>query len=162
MAVLEVSPTRAGMTRFLDEVEGHILRTVVSRSLQLPYPLSAVEMLDREVSRRGTGLEVADLLIARDLVRALLDDDLVRKARSDRRDRYREEGHRGKIKTDKRWVTVRLPHGLQLRVKTDYMLPTRKGLVGRPRGNGKRRAGGVGTYPVLAGDVTGALPEVWG
>jgi len=137
------------MARFLDEVEAHLLRAALSRSLELPHPQSAAEMLDREVGRRGTGLEVADLLIARDLVSALLDDDLVRQARSDRRNRYREEGQLGKIKTDKRWVTVRLPHGLQLRVKTDYMLPTRKGLVGRPRGNGKRREGGVGTYPVL-------------
>lgn len=46
-------------------------------------------------------------------------------------------------------VPLRLPGGTRLRLWTPYVRPTRRGLVGRPRGSGKRRGAGAGRYPVL-------------
>jgi hypothetical protein len=148
MALLEVSPHCTGMASFLDEIEKRLHETL-STSLKSPHPSSPNEMLEAEGRRRTAGLEMADLLIARDIVRAHLDETLVLEAVAERKKRYREDGHIGGIKTDMRWATVQLSAGLQLRVWTEYMRPTRKGLVGRPRGCGKRREGGAGAYPVL-------------
>lgn len=148
MALLTVLPKCTGMARFLVEVENRLGEAPFD-ILQSSHPSSSEEMLEAEGRWRAAALDLADLLVARDIVKAHLDDGLVREAMAERRNRYREEGHLGQIKTDERRVTVQLAGGLRLRLWTKYMRPTRKGLVGRPRGSGKRREGGAGAYPLL-------------
>ncbi len=149
MAVIGVSRKRTGMSRFLLDVEDR-LGDLVSSALETAYPDSPEGMLEAERARRTAGLELADLLISRDIVRAHLDQDLVRAAVAEGRERLTKEGGVRYVKNPgDRWVTILLPGGLKLRLWTPYLRPTRKGMRGRPRGNGKRGKGGAGCYPVL-------------
>lgn len=149
MAPLEVSHGRAGMARFLAELRPR-LANVAAGALQRPHPSSPGDMLDAEVERRALGAETADLVIAQDIVRAHLDSALVRVAKSEVKERFQERPDVGVVKeVGDRRVSVLLPGGTRLELWTPYIRPTRKGLVGRPRGSGKRGEGGVGAYPVL-------------
>ena len=114
------------------------------------YPTTAKEMLDDEEQQRTTGRRISDLSIARNIIRAHMDVQLRREASEEVRRRYREQGVNRPIK-NKGWteVTILLPGGLRLKMKTPYLRPSRNGLPGRPRGTGKRREGGAGCYPVL-------------
>jgi len=150
MAVLEVSPTGTGMSRFLREVEARLVEGRFSSSQELLDPRTPEEMLEAERRRRTTGTELADLLIARDIVRAHLDGAFVAEAAAEARERCRrEQGVRVVKSPGNRQVSVLLPGGLKLRLRTPYLRPTRKGMRGRPRKSGKRRHSGVGIYPVL-------------
>jgi len=62
----------------------------------------------------------------------------------------------------RREVAVRLLGGTQVRVRTEYLKPDRRGLVGRPRR--KRGKGGAGVYPALAalGIAFGVTPALAG
>lgn len=125
------------------------------------YPSTGKEMLAMEERERSLTLSLADLSIARKLIKAHMDVELRRQAAAEARGRYRERGITRPIK-DKGWspVTVVLPGGLRLQIKTPYLRPSRKGLVGRPRGSGKRGVAGIGSYPVLErlGVEIGASP----
>ncbi len=56
--------------------------------------------------------------------------------------RYRHNGGRN--------VAVTLLGGSKRRFRVPYVKPDRRGLVGRPRGSGRRGEGGSGLYPTLA------------
>lgn len=124
-------------------------------------PTTAGEMLAMEQRERSVALAIADLSIARKVLLAHQDTELRRQASSEAHRRYREQGIRRPIR-DKgwSWVTIVLPGGLRLQLKTPYLRPSRKGLVGRPRSTGKRGIAGVGSYPVLErlGIEVGATP----
>lgn len=149
MAVIGVSRTRTGMSRFLLDLEDRV-GSMAFAALRGPYPRGPEEMLEVEATRRAVGRDLADSLIVRDIVRAHLDEALVREAVAEGRERLTEErGVRYVKNPGDRRVTILLPGGLKLRLWTPYLRPTRKGMRGRPRGNGKRGKGGAGSYPVL-------------
>lgn len=125
------------------------------------YPTTARETLAMERRERSVALSIGDLTIARKLVLAHMDEEVRGQAAAEVRERYRDQGITRPIK-NKGWspVTILLPGGLRLQMKTPYLRPSRKGLVGRPRGIGKRGEAGVGAYPVLErlGILVGASP----
>jgi hypothetical protein len=59
-----------------------------------------------------------------------------------------------------REVSVTMLGGHEARLRTEYLKPDRRGRPGRPRGTGRRGAGGAGLYPVLAalGILNGVTP----
>lgn len=125
------------------------------------YPTTARETLAMERRERAAALSIGDLTIARKLLLAHRDTEVRKQAAAEVRQRYREQGITRPIK-NKGWspVTILLPGGLRLQMKTPYLRPSRKGVVGRPRRSGKRGAAGVGSYPVLErlGIFVGASP----
>jgi hypothetical protein len=90
------------------------------------YPKTAREMLFMEKRERSTALYLADLSIAKRVIRAHMDSEVRREASSESRRRYREQGVMRPIK-DKGWsdVTIILPGGLRLQMKTPYLRPSR-------------------------------------
>lgn len=114
------------------------------------FPTTAKEKLAVEQRLRVDGLSITDLCIAGNVIRAHMDVGIRKQAAADTRQRYRQQGITRRIK-NKGWspVTIVLPGGLRLKMKTPYLRPSRKGVVGRPRGSGKRGEGGVGAYPML-------------
>jgi hypothetical protein len=115
-----------------------------------PIPTTAQQMLDAELEQRALSLRIADLRIARNIIKAHMNPELRRQAAAESRERCREAGDSRRIDNKGWWpVTLTLPGGLRLKIKTPYLLPSRKGMKGRPRGSGKRRQGGSGSYPVL-------------
>ena len=114
------------------------------------YPATPREMLAMEKHERSVALSIADLSLARKVLLAHQDVELRRQASAEARQRYREQGvTRPILNKGWSWVTIVLPGGLRLQIKTPYLRPSRKGLVGRPRSTGKRGIAGVGSYPVL-------------
>lgn len=148
MATLTVYAGRAGTERGLAEIEERLASA--GEESEQAYPTSASEFLDSERTFWRVGTAVADLLIARDLIRAHADRKLVKVAGRESRRRYQERGVKQRIKNvGWRQVGIRLAGGTEVLIHTPYFRPSRKGLPGRPRGTGKRREGGAGEYPVL-------------
>ena len=137
-----------------------LLGSAVADGLGRDHPRSAVEMLAAEKARSTTGGRVADLLTARDIIRAHRDPDFVRETKKTGRERLRRQapGARRVKCVGRRMVAVRLSNGLVLNLPTPYVRPSRKGQRGRPRGTGKRREAGAGAYPVL--DALGVTDHV--
>ena len=130
------------------------------RTLFPPRLSTPEEFLKAEEERRRFAARVADLLTARSLVAMHLDPGFVGPVVRRAVESYRDAGCRRVKQEGWRPTSILLPGGKRLSVWTPYVRPTRKGLVGRPRGDGKRRAGGAGCYPVLAalGITDGVTP----
>lgn len=124
-------------------------------------PTTSTGMLEAETKRRAIGVLMADLFIAKNLVSAHRDKDLRTQAAAEARKRYLDKGITRPIESrGLSGVTIILPGGLRLKLRTPYLRPSRKGMRGRPRGTGKRGPGGTGCYPVLErlGIDCGATP----
>lgn len=160
MAALRVYRGRNGLSRTLTLIATTIT-ALLDEQRAGEHPTTSQEMLDAETKRRALGTAINDLFIAQDIIHAHMDRELKEQAAAEARQRYREAGIERRIENRGWWpVTIILPGGLRLKMKTPYLRPTRKGLLGRPRGSGKRRSGGVGAYPVLErlGIRDGATP----
>jgi len=131
-------------------VIGTTIAALIEQQRQDPCPTTAQEMLDAEARQRALSLRIADLYIARNIISAHKDGELRKQAAAEVRQRYREAGieHRIENKGGSA-VTITLPGGLRLKMKTPYLRPSLKGRPGRRRGTGKRRGGGAGAYSVL-------------
>lgn len=149
MATIAVTLGRTGMEAALADIVSQLAREAEAVASG-PAPSSGVAMLERERAHRARGQRLADLHIARDIVLAHLDAALVNAAAAAGRGRLRAESDCKNIE-DGGWQPVHLllPGGTDLRLYTRYLRPGHKGKAGRPRGNGRRGAGGAGLYPVL-------------
>jgi len=146
MATIEVCPGHAGMTALLKKLATDLAAETESL-WRMAAPGTPVQMLRLEERSLEAGRRIADLQIARGIVLAHLDHDFVQRAAH----AARQQGDR-RIRLTGRgwsWARVRLPGGTELRLKSPYYRPTRKGMRGRPRGHGKRGPSGVGRYSVL-------------
>ena len=116
------------------------------RLKRAPSPSTAKEFADFERKALALGRKVADQLIAFHLLKLHNDDKFLnRVARTFRRNA--SQAYRGHGKAT---VTVRLPGGGSVEVKTPYQIIDRRNKPGRKRAPGKRGATGSGRYPVLA------------
>ena len=160
MTALTVYTTPKKMVHAL-RVVGTTMAGLVAELRDNTLPATATEMLAMEKRERSLALSLADLSIARRLIMAQRDVAVCRQAAAETRRRYHEQGVTRPVK-DKgwSWVTILLPGGLRLQMRTPYLRPSRKGLVGRPRSSGKRGTAGIGAYPVLErlGIEVGASP----
>jgi hypothetical protein len=106
------------------------------------------EFLALEQAAEALGREISDRIVEAKVLEAHVDAKARRVAGKEARQRFREAGETQRIDNmGPRPVSVRLPGGGILRLKTPYYRPSRKGLVGRPRS--KRGPDGTGCYPVL-------------
>lgn len=149
MTALRVYRGRKGLSRTLTMI-GTIIDALTQQQRQYPCPTTAQEMLDAEARQRALSLQIADLYIARNIISAHKDGELKKQAAAEVRQRYREAGEERHIENKGgSAVTITLPGGLRLKMKTPYLRPSLEGRPGRRRGRGKRRKGGAGAYPVL-------------
>ncbi len=150
MTAVRIYPGCASMQRAIQEITRQLGESLVPELACSP-PTDANEMFEQEVQLRLAVLHQADLLIARRVLQAQLDNDFIKQAIAHARRIYRKDGglfrlrHRGW-----RWTQIRLRNGLRLRIKTPYLRPHRTGKRGPRRKSGARRANGAGIYPVLA------------
>jgi len=150
MAAFTVYRGRTGLSRTLALITT-TLQALIATQLEATCPTSPTDMLDHELDHALLAASIKDLLIARDIVSAHSNSDLVSSAVAEARARLKERNpwcHRVESKGWKK-TTVVLPGGLRLKLFTPYLRPSRKGLVGRRRGSGKRRQAGAGAFPVL-------------
>jgi len=160
MTALRVYTGPRGLSHTL-AVIGTTMGGLVAALRSDTYPTTAKTLMKMEQRERSLAQSMADLSIAKRIIKAHMDVELRQQSAAEARQRYREQGNTRPIK-NKGWspVTIVLPGGLRLQMKTPYLRPSRKGLVGRPRGSGKRGAAGIGSYPVLKrlGVEVGASP----
>lgn len=149
MSSISVPPDSTGMDIALADIARR-LALATGSALDTAYPRSGASLLERERAHEALGREIADLLIARDILLAHRDEALVKAACAASRVRVRASSGCDKIQ-DGGWqpVHLTLPGGTDLRFYTRYLRPSLKGRVGRPRGVGKRGAAGAGAYPIL-------------
>ena len=105
-------------------------------------------MLEIESSALAFGRRVSSLMVARSIVLAHLDKDLIRQAGVEVRRSHTNPQQRMQSK-GWRSVNIRLSGGDVLRMKTPYYRPRNMTPRGRPRGTGKRGVSGVGAYSLL-------------
>lgn len=149
MTALRVYRGRKGLSRSLNTIDT-IIDALTEQQRMDTCPKTAQQMLDAEARMRALSLQIADLYIARNIIRAHKDEDLKKQAAAEVRQRYREAGDDRHIENKGGSpVTITLPGGLRLKMKTPYLRPSLKGRPGRRRGRGKRGGGGAGVYPVL-------------
>ena len=149
MATIKAYHGYTGIARVLAEIDRR-LGALLAKQEMLSFPRNPAEMLAEEEAGRRLGGEVADLLTASKVFQAHLDEGFVGEAVAEARNKLRRETDAKHVKNvGWRKTSFKLPHGLEVSLKTPYLRPTRRGLRGRPRGSGKRRGGGVGAYPVL-------------
>ncbi len=109
---------------------------------------SPADFLALEEDAEALGRQLADEVRIAAILGAHVDRDLRKQAARMTRQMLRDEGEQARIDTmGPRPIRVRMPGGGILPIKTPYLRPNRKGMVGRPRE--KRGAGGSGRYAVL-------------
>jgi hypothetical protein len=148
MATLEIYRGADGMQRSLREIEERIV-VALDPPLKRPRPGGAVEMLRAEEDNVRAGLDVADLLTARQVLECHLDKGFVREAVAEGRSRLLGKGAKAVEHGGWDEVEVQLRGGLALRLRTPYLRPSLRGRSGKRRDQGKRGPGGAGLYPVL-------------
>ena len=122
-------------------------------------PATAEEFLVLEQDAMMLGAALADRIIETVLVEVNGDPGERRAASAVARARLRDAGEGQRIDNQgPRPVRVRLPGGGVVAMRTPYLRPSRKGLVGRPKT--KRGTAGSGCYPVLErlGILDGVTP----
>jgi len=146
MAVLTIS---GDINKSITDIQSQIALLMADYQ-HLSTPNSPVEMLEAEKAHRIAGGELANLMTVIDILHAHADDDFIHNAVYNSRIKLLEDSGVKYIK-NVGWcpTSIKLAHGLELRLNTPYLRPTTKGLPGRPRGVGRRRRGGAGCYPVL-------------
>lgn len=161
MAALEVCNGTTGMEQALAEIDRRI-RAEVGLMRACAPPSTATEMLALEARIQTSARRLADLAIAESLVSAHLDPSFCGVACYEARERMRAEGCRHIEDGGWRAVHVRLAGGMEVRLHTRYLRPSRKGQAGRHRGTGRRGPDGAGCYPVLErlGIEDGVTPAV--
>ncbi len=160
MTALTVYNKRNGLSAAFSWINTTIV-ALIAKQQPDTYPTTANEMLEFEMRQRDIGRSISDLAIARNIIRVHMDQQRVSQAVRDARQQYSEAGMKNRLVNKGWWsVNIVLPGGLHLKMATPYLRPTFKGLPGRRRGNGKRRAGGAGVFPVLKrlGIESGATP----
>ncbi len=158
MTALRVKRGRKGLVRTVTII-GSAIAAFIAEQQADAVPKTAKDMLEEELRQRSIGHAIADLSIARNIIRAHMDEKLREQAAAEARQRYREAGIEQPIENRGWWpVTIRLPGGLLLKLQTPYLHPAPK--TRRRRGSGKRQAGGSGVYSVLEllGIELGATP----
>lgn len=101
-----------------------------------------------EQAAEAHGRSVSDGIVQAKILMTHLDAAVRADASREARQRLREEGEDRRIDNQgPRPASIRLSGGDVLRLRTPYLRPCRKGLVGRPRT--KRGPDGAGCYPVL-------------
>ena len=138
--------TRSTILRTLGERFSHrddeiavLLRTI---------PGSPAEFVAFEREATDLGAALADDIIQAVLVMCHADQAGRRCANEEARERLREAGETRRVDNlGPRPVRIRLPGGRVVPMRTPYLRPSRKGLVGRPKT--KRGAAGSGCYPLL-------------
>lgn len=148
MATLEIYRGTEGMQRSLRQIEEHIL-VALEQALKRPQPCGPGQMLRAEEHNVRCGLDVADLLTARQVLECHLDKSLISKAVTEGRRRLLEGGAKAVQHGGWEEVEVQLRGGLKLCLSTPYLRPSLRGGRGARRRPGKRGSGGAGLYPLL-------------
>ena len=114
-------------------------------------PTSPLAFFELEQAAHELGGQLADLLVAQEILVQHLDRRFVKQANKEgsvalleEHPRFNKTKHMGS-----RAVTVQLANGLRLSLRTPYLRVLYRGLPGRPRGTGRRGGTGTGIYPVL-------------
>lgn len=149
--VFEMEQRIAEIDAGLNEQEAALLAT---------HPVgAAAEFLAFEEAASRYAASVADRLVERKMLEVHCDEEFRRVAAQEARQRFRNEGVEQQINNmGPNPLGVRLAGGSIVSLKTPYVRPSRKGLMGRPRQ--KRGPSGTGRYPVLEklGVLDGVTP----
>lgn len=137
------------LSRILEDLKIR-LRAFEQKQEAIPSPRGAIEMMEMEKQRRVIATASSDLYIARDIIVVHFDKQFLEQAMAQARQRYQEQGISGPIK-NKGWesVTLQLPGGLRLKLKTPYLRPFHQERSKKSSRSNKRGSGGSGSYPVL-------------
>jgi hypothetical protein len=146
MATLKIYARTSGMQESIDQIDQLIAeqRKVLEANAVVR---NAHEMLAAEERNQAQSRDLADLLTAKQILLAHMDQEVLARSYAAGRARLRAEGAKGIKSGGWKWTSVVLRGGTRLKFETPYIRRSLQGQRGAKRQS--RREGGAGLHPVL-------------